>query len=176
MLSFFTIERRLALVIALVAALVLWMATQVPEPSTFMVVGPRLFPYVLGGAMLLSAVLLFTLPTPRIVTAASEQVVAEHTDAAGVVGVGDADEGEEGSLEWRRTLILMGITALFVAAFEPLGFVLSTAAFIVAASWVLGSRNWVRDVIAAVAVAGGVYYLFTQLLHVRLPGFPFGLL
>lgn len=174
MLSFFTIERRLALVIALVAALVLWLAAQVPEPSTFMVVGPRLFPYVLGGAMLLSAVLLFTLPTPRIVPAASEQVVAEHTDAAGVEGVGDADEGA--TLEWRRTLILMGITAVFVAAFEPLGFVVSTAAFIVAASWVLGSRNWVRDVIAAVSVAGGVYYLFTQLLHVRLPGFPFGLL
>lgn len=171
-----TIERRLAIVIALLALLVLWLTLQVPEPSTFMAVGPRFFPYVLGGAMLLSALLLALLPPrvvpPAITEQAAEAVeAAEHTDAAVVAGA--SDEGRDEPLEWRRVLLLMGLTALYVVAFEPLGFVLSTVPFIVVSARLLGSRHWLRDVIVAVGVAVGIYYLFTQLLRVALPEMPF---
>ena len=137
-----------------------------------MAVGPRLFPYILGGAMLLSAALLFILPPRKPAPAKTEQIAAEHTDAATVQGVADA--GEEEALEWRRVLALIALTALYVLAFEPAGFVIATAPFIVIAARVLGSRHWLRDMAVGVAVAGGIYYIFTQLLRVGLPGFPFG--
>lgn len=170
-MNFLTIERRLALVIALIALLELWFTLQVPEPSTFMVVGPRLFPYVLGGGLLLSALLLFLLPVPKAGQTAGEQQVAEHTEAAGLEGV--ASEDEESPLEWRRVLLIIGITMIYVLVFQPLGFVLTTAPFIAVAARVLGSRHWIRDGIVAIAVTLGIYYLFTQLLKVTLPGFPF---
>ena len=187
--------------IALVAILELWLAFQVPEPSTFLVVGPRLFPYILGGALLLSAVLLFTLPAPRATAASNDPQRAtehadaavvedaaltaqarppapqttEHTDAAIVDRMTDVGEEKDETLEWKRVLILMALTLVYVLAFEPLGFVLATVPFIIAAASVLGSKNWLRDIIVAVAVAVGIFYLFTQLLKVRLPGPPFDL-
>jgi putative tricarboxylic transport membrane protein len=170
MSRYLTIERRLALAIAVVALLVLFLAFQVPEPSTFMPVGPRLFPTIMGGAMLLSAVLLFILPPRQSPAITAEQAVAEHTDAAVVEGVGEAEEEQ---LEWRRALILMALTFVYVLLFSLLGFILSTAPFIVAAARILGSRHIVRDVIVGVAVAVGIYFLFTELLRVRLPPMPF---
>jgi putative tricarboxylic transport membrane protein len=171
MSRYLTIERRLALAIAVVALIVLFLAFQVQEPSTFMPVGPRLFPTIMGGAMLLSAVLLFVLPPRQAPAITTEQVVAEHTDAAVVEGVGEAEEEEQ--LEWRRVLSLMALTFVYVLLFSMLGFILSTAPFIVGAARILGSRHIVRDIIVGVAVAVGIYLLFTRLLHVGLPSMPF---
>jgi putative tricarboxylic transport membrane protein len=171
MLTRLTIERRLAIVIALVALLVLWLSLQVPEPSSFMAVGPRTFPYILGLAMLLSAILLFILP-PRSVPSTEEREAVEHTDASVIAG----DPGQEGvdePLEWRRVLLLMGLTLLYVLLFVPLGFVLSTVPFIIVSARVLGSRHLIRDIIVAIAVAVSIYYLFTQILRVGLPEIPF---
>jgi putative tricarboxylic transport membrane protein len=170
MSKYLTIERRLALAIAAVALIVLLLAFQVPEPSTFMPVGPRLFPTVMGSAMLLSAVLLFVLPPRQPPAITTEQVVAEHTDAAVVEGVGEVEEEQ---LEWPRVLSLMALTFVYVLLFSVLGFILSTAPFIVGAARILGSRHIVRDVIVGVAVAVGIYFLFTELLHVALPPMPF---
>ena len=162
-----TIERRLALAIAALALLELWLTQQVPEPSTFMPVGPRLFPNVLGAMMLLSALLLFILPPRHSVVERQEQVVAEHTDAAPIAGAAEAGEADE--LEWKRVLALMGVTAVYVLLFELLGFILATAPFIVIAARVLGSRKWLRDGLVGAAVAVIIYYLFTELLGVGLP-------
>ncbi len=136
-----------------------------------MPVGPRLFPTIMGGAMLLSAVLLFVLPPRQLPAITAEQAVAEHTDAAVVEGVGEAEEDEK--LEWRRALSLMALTLAYVLLFSLLGFILSTAPFIVGAARILGSRHIVRDVVVGVAVAVGIYFLFTALLHVALPPMPF---
>ena len=157
--------------IAVVALIVLVLAFQVQEPSTFMPVGPRLFPVIMGGAMLLSAVLLFVLPPRQPPAITTEQAVAEHTDAAVVEGVGEAEEEEQ--LEWPRVLGLMALTLVYVLLFSVLGFILSTAPFIVGAARILGSRHIVRDAIVGVGVAVGIYLLFTRLLHVGLPSMPF---
>jgi putative tricarboxylic transport membrane protein len=63
-------------------------------------------------------------------------------------------------------------SALFLAAFVPLGFVLSSAAFLVAQSRILGSRALVRDTIAAVVFVLAVYWLFVGFLTVALPKGP----
>jgi len=63
-------------------------------------------------------------------------------------------------------------SALFLAAFVPLGFVLSSAAFLVAQSRILGSRALVRDAIAAAIFVLAVYWLFVGFLTVALPKGP----
>ncbi|HEV8670136.1 MAG TPA: tripartite tricarboxylate transporter TctB family protein [Candidatus Limnocylindria bacterium] len=63
-------------------------------------------------------------------------------------------------------------SALFLAAFVPLGFVLSGAAFLVAQSRIVGSRALVRDAIAAVVFVLAVYWLFVGFLTVDLPNGP----
>ncbi|HYP41276.1 MAG TPA: tripartite tricarboxylate transporter TctB family protein, partial [Chloroflexia bacterium] len=109
-------------------------------------------------------------PPRQSPTITSEQAVAEHTDAAVVEGVGEAEEEQ---LEWPRVLSLMALTFAYVLLFSMLGFILATAPFIVVAARILGSRHIVRDVIVGVAVAAGIYFLFTELLHVALPPMPF---
>lgn len=166
-----TTERWLAILIALLSLLVLFLALQVPEPSTFMPVGPRLFPIALGGAMLLSAVLLFILPPRRPVAKTTDQVAAEHTDAAGIEGTGSGEEKDQ--FEWARVMALIGLTFAYVLLFSVLGFILSTTPFIVIAARILGSRNLVRDLIVAVVVPSAIYFLFTEVLRVGLPPMPF---
>jgi putative tricarboxylic transport membrane protein len=166
-----TTERWLALIIAFLSLIVLFFAFQVPEPSTFMPVGPRLFPVALGAAMLLSALLLFVLPPRKAAPETAEQATAEHIDAAGIERVTQADE--EGDLEWRRVLSLIALTFVYVLLFSVLGFILSTVPFIVGAAKILGSRHLLRDSIVAAGVAVGIYFLFTGLLHVGLPPIPF---
>jgi putative tricarboxylic transport membrane protein len=63
-------------------------------------------------------------------------------------------------------------SALFLAAFVPLGFVLSGAAFLIAQARILGSRALVRDVIASVVFVLAVYWLFVGFLTVDLPSGP----
>lgn len=63
-------------------------------------------------------------------------------------------------------------TAVFLAAFVPLGFVLSAAAYLVVEARILGSRSHWRDAIVAVLFALAIYWLFDGFLTVDLPNGP----
>jgi hypothetical protein len=62
--------------------------------------------------------------------------------------------------------------AAFLAAFVPLGFVISGTAFLVAQSRILGSRAMIRDAIASLVFVLAVYWLFVGFLTVDLPNGP----
>ena len=70
----------------------------------------------------------------------------------------------------------LALTALallgYFLAFVPLGFILSSVAFLVVEARILGSRALVRDVIASVALVLALYVLFVYFLTVRLPQGP----
>lgn len=70
-------------------------------------------------------------------------------------------------------IVPLAMTALlltaYAVAFERLGFIASTTAFMTLQARVLGSRRWLRDLIVSLAVAILAYGLFDRLLHVRLP-------
>jgi putative tricarboxylic transport membrane protein len=56
--------------------------------------------------------------------------------------------------------------------FLHLGFIISSAAFLVAGAWVLGSRSWPRDVAAGLLLSLVTYVVFTRLLGLDLPSGP----
>ena len=65
--------------------------------------------------------------------------------------------------------ILVGLLVVYAFVLGPVGYVLATSAFFVAAARTMGSRHLVRDVVVGVGLALLVYLTFTRALGVFLP-------
>jgi putative tricarboxylic transport membrane protein len=135
-----------AIAIAVVGALVMYGGVTTPDPG-FGVVSPAAFPLVLGALMLVSAMWL-----------------ARDTVGAAVPHLDPIDV--------RPFVGIVIATGVYLVAFVPLGFILSSAAFFLVAPRILGSRAIVRDVIGTFAFVGGVYLLFAKFLTIDLPHGP----
>lgn len=116
-------------------------------------VGPRVFPYVVGAAMVVLAVLL-ALATAR----------------------GDVAAGEEGEdidltspADWVTLGKLAGILVLNMLLVNLLGWAITGALLFAGCAWALGSRTLVRDLIVGVVLSVGSWYAFYVGLDVPLP-------
>jgi hypothetical protein len=136
-----------AAVIALAAIATIAGGLTTPDPG-FGVVPPAALPLTLGVLMLVSAAWL------------AFDTVRSHTALA------------LEALDGRPLAATAATTAVFLAAFVPLGFVISSAGFLVAQSRILGSRALVRDAIASLVFVLAVYWLFVGFLTVDLPNGP----
>ncbi len=124
-------------------------------------VGPRVFPYVIGAAMVVLAVLL-ALATAR----------------------GDVAEGEEGEdidltspPDWTTVGKLVGILVLNLLLVNVLGWAITGAFLFAGCAWALGSRTLVRDLIVGVVLSVASWYFFYVGLDVPLsPGILDGIL
>jgi putative tricarboxylic transport membrane protein len=136
-----------AVAIALIATAVIVGAVTSPDPG-FGVVRPATFPVFIGVLMVVSAIWL-----------------AWETQSRAASAAGEAFD--------RRPLVASALlTAAFLLAFVPLGFVLSATPYLVAESRILGSRAPLRDAVAAVLFVLAVYVLFVRFLTVDLPNGP----
>jgi putative tricarboxylic transport membrane protein len=124
-------------------------------------VGPRLFPYVIGAALIVLAGLL-TLATFR----------GERPQA---------DEGEDVDLtvkpDWVTVAKLAAVVVFTIATVDLIGWAISGAILFVGCAWSLGSQTLVRDVIVGVVVSVGSWYGFYVGLGIPLsPGILDGIL
>jgi putative tricarboxylic transport membrane protein len=130
-------------VIALAGGVILAGGLATPDPG-FGVVGPQVMPTILGALIIVvGAWIAITNPSAL----ATE---AEPVDA-------------------RPLALGAALLAAYLLVFVPLGFVLSSAAFLIAQARILGSRALLRDSLAAAGFALALYLLFTRLLTVDLP-------
>lgn len=136
-----------AAIIAAVAVAVIASGMATPDPG-FGVVSPAVLPVILGVLMLVSALWLL------------------------VDTIRSGKRPDLGPLDRRPLGASLAASAVFFAAFVPLGFVLSGTAFMVIASRILGSRTLIRDVISSVAFTLAIYWLFVGFLTVDLPNGP----
>jgi putative tricarboxylic transport membrane protein len=114
--------------------------------------GPRLFP-------LLASIALIVLSLAFLV----RTFVAPDRELAAFAAREAADT------EW-RVPVLVGISLLaYAELLEPVGYLLTSAAFFPIVARILGSRAVVRDVVAGALLSIVVYTLFTQMLAVPLP-------
>ncbi|WP_426247173.1 tripartite tricarboxylate transporter TctB family protein [Nocardioides sp. LHG3406-4] len=116
-------------------------------------VGPRVFPYVIGGAMVVLAVLL-AMATAR----------------------GDVAQGEEGEdidlttpPDWLTVGKLVGILVLNMLLVNLVGWAITGALLFAGCAWALGSRTLVRDLIVGVVLSVSSWYFFYVGLGVPLP-------
>ena len=72
-------------------------------------------------------------------------------------------------VDWR----LLALTALtfiaYILLLEPVGYLLATIGLITLESRLLGSRNWLRNLIVSFVISALVYGIFNLLLEIPLP-------
>ena len=116
-------------------------------------VGPKAVPTVVGGLLLVVAVLL----------------------AVDVLrgGRGEPEGGEDIDLshraDWRAVLIIAGAFLANVALIERVGWPISGAILFFGCAYALGSRRLVRDPLIGIALSVGTWYLFVVGLGINLP-------
>jgi putative tricarboxylic transport membrane protein len=107
-------------------------------------VGPRVFPYMVGAGLLVSSVLLV--------------LAALRGDRP------DAEGGEDVDLDvaadWVTVAKLVGIVGVTIATVGFLGWAISGAILFAGATWALGSRTLIRDVIVGCVLSVASWYAF----------------
>ncbi len=144
--------RLAALVVILLGGVIL---TQVPHIGTgagFIVVGPRVFPTVIGIGVLLLGILFLL----RTTFQPDRDLIAEV-------------EAEETSTDWATIILTFLSLVVYAALLKPLGYALATGLFFPAVARIFGSTRLGRDVIIGVILGLVIYLSFTQILGVRLP-------
>ena len=86
----------------------------------------------------------------------------------------DIDYRRLGEYHLGQALLLLGLMVAYALCLRPLGFLLSTSAFLVLGSYILGERKWhIMLPVAAIATIS-VWYLVQEVLGIYmrpLPGF-----
>ena len=117
------------------------------------VIGPKVVPFLVGGLLVFVAILL----------------------AINILrgGRGEPEGSEDVDLSQRSDWMTMGLLAIAFLAnallIEALGWPISGAILFFLAAFALGSRHLIRDVILAIALSFGSWYLFDLGLGVNLP-------
>ena len=117
------------------------------------VIGPKVVPYAIGGAMVVVALWL----------------------AVDVLrgGRGEQESGEDVDLstgsDWRTLGLLFGAFVANIALIERAGWPVSGAVLFFGSAYALGSRRVVRDLVLALVLSIGSWYLFVLGLGIALP-------
>lgn len=92
----------------------------------------------------------------------------------GEVKVGDIDYRRLGDYHLGQALLLLALMVAYALLLRPLGFLMSTAGFLVLGSFILGERKWLMMIPVALIATFVVWYLVQQVLGIYLrplPGF-----
>jgi len=142
-----------ALGLAAVGVFVLVDTSTITVPQGSSSVGPRFFPYVIGGALVLVGLAL---------------AVAVARGDCGAVEEGE-DIDTSRPADWRTLGMIAGTFAAYVVLVQPLGYLLSTILLFAGTSWALGARGWRKLVLISVLVPFAAFMLFTRGLGIYLP-------
>lgn len=147
--------------IAVFGAWFVWQATTIRQGPGYAIVGPGVFPTIVGLGLLASgvAVIASALPGRR-------QSASATPEASGLV------TEEQSVVDWTALVGLAALLALYLALFLPLGFLLGSTLYLVAAARVLGSHSLLRDLVSGVGLSVAAYLVFTRLLGLELPAGP----
>jgi putative tricarboxylic transport membrane protein len=154
--------RIVAGVLLALGALLIVSALGIARGGGYSVIGPATIPLVVAIGLLVLSVLFAVRtsisPDADLATLAADEEALTHWPTVGLIGL---------------TLVAYAL-ALDGFAIGPLdvpslGYIVATALFLPVTARVLGSKAPIRDVIAGLAIAVGVYIGFTEFLGVRLP-------
>ncbi len=93
----------------------------------------------------------------------------------GIVTIGFRYNGDPIYLSWpsragvQRIVVTAFIFVLYLAALEPIGFAISTGAFVAVHIWYLGRYKWWQPVLGGIATGVVIDVVFTGILGLNLP-------
>jgi putative tricarboxylic transport membrane protein len=141
-----------SLVVIGLGGIILTQVSQIGTGAGFIVVGPRIFPTVVGVGILVLGLLFLLRAT-----------VLLDKDLATEVTI------EEATTDWPTTILSLLSLVVYASLLRPLGYTLATALFFPVAGRILGSTRLQRDIIVGVILGLVIYLTFTRILGVRLP-------
>jgi putative tricarboxylic transport membrane protein len=144
-----------------VGAIIIWQATSIRIGMMRDPIGPRMAFYFCGGVLVLGGAVT-VLSHWRALRAGRGPIAARE-------GTPDT-EGHPAS--FGRVAALIGLCFLYAALFSPLGYLLATPLFILAALTVLDQRRVMSNLIVAVVFTLASYLVFARILGVRMPHGP----
>ncbi|WP_043618476.1 tripartite tricarboxylate transporter TctB family protein [Nonomuraea candida] len=151
-------ELGLAVVVLVLGVLVVVGTLDVSAAASQLGIGPRFFPSLVGGAMVLIG-LLYVIDVLR-------------------GGHGDPEESEDvdagAPTDWRSLLLVSGIFLAFAALLNVLGWVIGSSLLFFGLSVALGAEHKLRAAGIAVVLGVATYLLFVEGLGVTLPAGPLG--
>lgn len=145
----------LGVAVAATGGVWLYGALTLPQRATYAVVGPGVFPALIGAALVLLGVLLV------VQVARGERFEPQEAE--------DVDTRQRPSRAAFWTTVAGA--AVPVATMERLGFPLTAALSFAIVARALGSRRWPLDLVLGLLLGTAAWYGFSRLLGVTLPGF-----
>lgn len=141
-------------VMVLVGAFVIYDAATLPGGYAKVdPVGPRMFPMVIGIALLAMAAVL---------------AVAILRGSRGEPDGGEDIDLDEPS-DWRTVALLVGLFVAVIVGVQPLGWAIMGAILFAGAATILGSKHYVRNIVIGVVLSVGSFYAFYSGLGIPLP-------
>ncbi len=144
--------RLTALVVIFLGGVILTQVAHIGSGAGFIVVGPRVFPTIVGVGILLLGVLFFL----RVTAKPDQDLISEVT-------------AEEAATDWTTILLTSLSLVVYASLLKPLGYALATGLFFPVVSRVFGSQRLRRDVFIGITLGLVIYLSFTRILGVRLP-------
>jgi len=145
---------------AIIGALIyLYADSQLPLVRIGDPLGPKIFPAIIGGGLLLSGLLLM-LETYR----KRQQVVPAAAPSSPAVAPAPQDRQRPGVL-----LGMLAWTVVYYFAFEPVGYLVSTVVFLLGLLTMFHRKKPRTNLAVALGFTAVIYAIFTQLLHVPMP-------
>ncbi|MBJ6363273.1 tripartite tricarboxylate transporter TctB family protein [Paenibacillus sp. GCM10012307] len=144
-----TFDRYASIVFLLLGIGFMWQSASISATSYGSTVGPNIFPFGLGLALVLLSIRLFyeVLKTKP----------AEH---------------KKTKLDYKSFFIIF-ITALLYAFFiEFIGYIIGTFVFLLVAFQTIERGKWLKSILIAGVFSVGVYVIFVVLLEGSIPGLP----
>ncbi|MEU5862290.1 tripartite tricarboxylate transporter TctB family protein [Nonomuraea sp. NPDC047529] len=151
-------ELGLAVVVLALGVFVVVGTLDVSAAASRLGLGPRFFPMLVGGAMVLIGVF-YVIDVLR-------------------GGAGDPEESEDvdagAPTDWRSVGLVSGVFLAFAALLDVLGWVFGASLLFFGLSVVLGAEHRLRAAVVAVVLGVTTYLLFVKGLGVSLPAGPLG--
>ena len=75
-------------------------------------------------------------------------------------------------MNFKLGLVFLILMSAYGFAIRPVGFVLATIVFLYTGFWLLGERNWIKNLMIAVPLVAIFWWMMVELLGVYLPALP----
>ena len=142
----------LGLVTAGTGAGLIWGAANLQSPTTYSTAGPELFPYLIGGGLVLLGLLVLLDVIRKIVP--GEFCV---------------------ELRWSSMAWVLGGLLVHLSLVETLGWIFASTLLFMMGARGFGSRRPFADLVLGLGLAIGTVLLFQTVLGLRLPSGPFSI-
>lgn len=84
----------------------------------------------------------------------------------------DIDYRRLGEYHFVQALLLLGLMIAYALCLRPLGFLISTSAFLIVGSYILGERKWLIMLPIALIASVSVWYLVQEVLGIYMHPLP----